>query len=224
MSAASSSACASHALLRSSRRSCYGRADERLDRLTSRIEELAMEAENRIILCYGHANMQQAARISDKTAFFLTGRYGRIRPDGEDSPCRMDRRTKIHSWGGLADAHPVWTSSWKLPTPPPPPKLIELGALCEDAISASLSTRWIKMNGNQCKARKWAGGRTLEREIDLQASARSRAVYEAPALQQQPVARDLAARSPRPLKMISDLERNRRTRPRTSRASRATSR
>ena len=40
---------------------------------TSKIEELAMELKERYTIIIVTHNMQQAARISDKTAFFLLG-------------------------------------------------------------------------------------------------------------------------------------------------------
>ena len=40
---------------------------------TSKIEELAMDLKNRYTIIIVTHNMQQAARISDKTAFFLLG-------------------------------------------------------------------------------------------------------------------------------------------------------
>ena len=45
---------------------------------TSKIEDLAIELKDRYTIIIVTHNMQQAARISDKTAFFPAGRYGRI--------------------------------------------------------------------------------------------------------------------------------------------------
>lgn len=74
---------------------------------TSRIEELAMELKKDYTIVMVTHNMQQAARISDKTAFFLLGdmvEFGRRR---RSSPCRRTVAPKITSRGGLADADPV---------------------------------------------------------------------------------------------------------------------
>ena len=72
-------------------------------------------------------------------------------------------------------------------------KLIEMGALCEDAISASMHT--LKNETDKQSAEKAAA---LEREIE--------SLCMKLLLQQQPVARDLRTISSA-LKMISDLER-----------------
>ena len=75
---------------------------------TSRIEELAMELKKDYTIVMVTHNMQQAARISDRTAFFLLGDSGRIRPDGEDLlHAAGPVAPKITSRGGLADAHPL---------------------------------------------------------------------------------------------------------------------
>ena len=60
---------------------------------TSKIEELATELkENYTIVMVTH-NMQQAARISDKTAFFLLGELVEMRPDGA---CVRHARGQAH--------------------------------------------------------------------------------------------------------------------------------
>ena len=79
-------------------------------------------------------------------------------------------------------------------------KLIEMGALCEDAISASMHT--LKNEADKKSAEKAAA---LEREIDHK-EREIESLCMKLLLQQQPVARDLRTISSA-LKMISDLER-----------------
>lgn len=79
-------------------------------------------------------------------------------------------------------------------------KLIEMGALCEDAISASMHT--LKNETDKQSAEKAAA---LEREIDHK-EREIESLCMKLLLQQQPVARDLRTISSA-LKMISDLER-----------------
>ena len=69
---------------------------------TSRIEELAMELKKDYTIVMVTHNMQQAARISDKTAFFLLGDMVEFGPTE-----KIFSMPKITSRGGLADAHPL---------------------------------------------------------------------------------------------------------------------
>lgn len=79
-------------------------------------------------------------------------------------------------------------------------KLIEMGALCEDAISASMHT--LKNETDKQSAEKAAA---LEREIDHK-EREIESLCMKLLLQQQPVARDLRTISAA-LKMITDMER-----------------
>lgn len=79
-------------------------------------------------------------------------------------------------------------------------KLIEMGALCEDAISASMHT--LKNETDKQSAEKAAA---LEREIDHK-EREIESLCMKLLLQQQPVARDLRQISAA-LKMITDMER-----------------
>jgi phosphate transport system ATP-binding protein len=66
---------------------------------TSKIEELAMELKKDYTIIIVTHNMQQAARISDKTAFFLMGElieYGRTE---RIFSFPMDRRTEDYITG-----------------------------------------------------------------------------------------------------------------------------
>ena len=51
---------------------------------TQRIEELVYQLKSRYTIVIVTHNMQQAARVSDRTAFFWLGTAGRIRADGPD--------------------------------------------------------------------------------------------------------------------------------------------
>ena len=66
---------------------------------TSKVEELAMELkENYTIIMVTH-NMQQAARISDKTAFFLLGELVEMGPTEQVFTTPVDKRTEDYISG-----------------------------------------------------------------------------------------------------------------------------
>ena len=60
---------------------------------TQRIEELIYQLKSEYTIVIVTHNMQQAARVSDRTAFFWLGRLDRVRPD----------RPHLHQPGGEAD-------------------------------------------------------------------------------------------------------------------------
>ena len=66
---------------------------------TSKIEELAMELKKNYTIIMVTHNMQQAARISDKTAFFLLGEM--VEMDSTDKIFSMpkDKRTEDYITG-----------------------------------------------------------------------------------------------------------------------------
>ena len=66
---------------------------------TSKIEDLAMELKKKYTIVMVTHNMQQAVRISDKTAFFLLGEV--IEYDKTEKLCRQIRKLKIILQGGL---------------------------------------------------------------------------------------------------------------------------
>ena len=78
---------------------------------TARIEELMQEIKTEYTIVIVTHNMQQAARVSDRTAFFTTevnpesdrrtGRAGRVQPDREDllQPRRRAHRAVRHRDG-----------------------------------------------------------------------------------------------------------------------------
>ena len=66
---------------------------------TSRIEELAMELKKDYTIVMVTHNMQQAARISDKTAFFLLGDRVEFGPTEKIFSMPQDRRTEDYITG-----------------------------------------------------------------------------------------------------------------------------
>ena len=66
---------------------------------TSRIEELAMELKKVYTIVMVTHNMQQAARISDKTAFFLLGDMVEFGPTEKIFSMPQDRRTEDYITG-----------------------------------------------------------------------------------------------------------------------------
>ena len=66
---------------------------------TSKIEELAVELKKKYTIIMVTHNMQQAARISDKTAFFLLGEM--VEMDNTDKIFSMprDKRTEDYITG-----------------------------------------------------------------------------------------------------------------------------
>ena len=66
---------------------------------TSRIEELAMELKKDYTIVMVTHNMQQAARISDKTAFFLLGDMVEFGPKEKIFSMPQDRRTEDYITG-----------------------------------------------------------------------------------------------------------------------------
>ena len=51
---------------------------------TAKVEELMQDLKKEFTLVIVTHNMQQAARVSEFTAFFILGRADRVRPDRED--------------------------------------------------------------------------------------------------------------------------------------------
>lgn len=66
---------------------------------TSRIEELTMELKERYTIVIVTHNMQQAVRISDRTAFFLLGELVECGPTGEIFSTPKDKRTEDYISG-----------------------------------------------------------------------------------------------------------------------------
>ena len=66
---------------------------------TSKIEDLAQELKDKYTIVIVTHNMQQAARISDKTAFFLLGELVEVGPTSEIFSTPADKRTEDYISG-----------------------------------------------------------------------------------------------------------------------------
>ena len=66
---------------------------------TSRIEELAVELKQHYTIVIVTHNMQQAARISDRTAFFLLGELVEVGPTAQIFSAPQDKRTEDYISG-----------------------------------------------------------------------------------------------------------------------------
>ena len=66
---------------------------------TSKVEELALELKDRYTIVIVTHNMQQAARISDKTAFFLLGELVEMGPTERLFSTPVDKRTEDYISG-----------------------------------------------------------------------------------------------------------------------------
>ena len=66
---------------------------------TSKVEELALELKDRYTIVIVTHNMQQAARISDKTAFFLLGELVEMGPTERVFSTPVDKRTEDYISG-----------------------------------------------------------------------------------------------------------------------------
>ena len=66
---------------------------------TSKIEDLAMELKDKYTIVIVTHNMQQAARISDKTAFFLLGEVVEYNNTSDLFANQRDERTESYITG-----------------------------------------------------------------------------------------------------------------------------
>ena len=66
---------------------------------TSQIEDLALELKNKYTIIMVTHNMQQAARISDKTAFFLLGEVVEFNQTAKIFNMPQDKRTEEYISG-----------------------------------------------------------------------------------------------------------------------------
>ena len=66
---------------------------------TSKVEELALELKKNYTIVIVTHNMQQAARISDKTAFFLLGELVEMGPTEQVFSTPVDKRTEDYISG-----------------------------------------------------------------------------------------------------------------------------
>ena len=158
---------------------------------TSKIEDLALELKEHYTVVMVTHNMQQAARISDNTAFFLLGELVEFGRTEQLFSAPADKRTEDYITGrfGQFDQQLALLNR----------ELIEMGALCEEVIA--LASKALTEGDPDMAARV----APLDTEID-QKERTIESLCLKLLLQQQPVARDLRQISAA-LKMITDMER-----------------
>ena len=162
---------------------------------TSKIEELAVQLKEQYTIVIVTHNMQQAVRISDRTAFFLLGEL--IECDGTEkffsAPVRQADGGLYHREVRLMRSR--FDEQLALLNR----ELIEMGALCEEAIAKAAKAL------SAADRRLAAQVAPLDSEIDRKERDIESLCLKL-LLQQQPVARDLRLISAA-LKMITDMER-----------------
>ena len=163
---------------------------------TSKIEELALELKKDYTIVMVTHNMQQATRISDRTAFFLLGEVVEFETTVRTScfPCRGTSVRRITLRGGLVDM----ATRFELQLEDLHVQLITMGSLCEKAISLSAQAV-------QGQAEDYAPQVLTDKIID----SKEREIENhcmSLLLHHHPVARDLREISAA-LKMVSDMER-----------------
>ncbi len=161
---------------------------------TSKIEDLAVELKKDYTIVIVTHNMQQAARISDKTAFFLLGEVIEFGETEQIFSMPKNKKTEDYITGGLVDMRNRFDEQLELLNV----ELIRMGALCEDAIS--YASRTLMGEGDFANEVYKADHEIDQKEREIE-SLCMRLL-----LQQQPVAKDLRQVSSA-LKMISDMER-----------------
>lgn len=97
---------------------------------TSHIEDLALELKDRYTIVIVTHNMQQAARISDKTAFSCWVRLLNITILQNCFPDHRTRKQKSILQGGLVDMRDVYTAKLSRLSD----EVLEMGNLCGQAI------------------------------------------------------------------------------------------
>ena len=159
---------------------------------TSKIEDLVIELKKEYTVIIVTHNMQQATRVSDKTAFFL---LGEVMKRKNCSPIQTISEQKTTLQGGSVKMRELYTQQLMTMKT----RLIQMGAMCEDAISCSVKGM---LNGDAELLKKVESTEMdinqMEREIER--------LCMRLLLMQQPVASDLRSVSSA-LKIISDLER-----------------
>ena len=162
---------------------------------TSKIEDLAAELKNQYTVVMVTHNMQQAARISDNTAFFLLGELVEFGKTEQLFPPPPTNGRRITSPGGLGKMRNKFDEQLLQLNH----EMIEMGALCEEVIALSSQAL---TEGDTALAAKVA---PLDSEIDHKEREIENLCLKL-LLRQQPVARDLRQISAA-LKMITDMER-----------------
>ena len=166
---------------------------------TSKIEDLAVELKSKYTVIMVTHNMQQAARVSDNTAFFLLGELVEFGKTEQLFSTPKDKRTEDYITRTVWLRRCVMRNKFDEQLEKLHVELIQMGAACEDAISAAAEAL---LKGDTALA-------DVAEEAEKDIDQREREVENLCLkllLQQQPVARDLREISAA-LKMISDLER-----------------
>ena len=164
---------------------------------TSKIEDLCMELKKDYTIIIVTHNMQQAARISDKTAFFLLGEVIEMGETDQIFSCRRMSVQKTISQEGLVDNKMrdyYEEQLTKLHT-----QMIAMGSLCEKAIADATKAL---TDGDIALAKEVMDGdaKINQQERDIEAMCIKLLLH------QQPVAGDLR-RVSAALKMVTDMER-----------------
>lgn len=162
---------------------------------TSKIEDLAAELKSKYTIIMVTHNMQQAVRISDKTAFFLLGEvveYGKVRSTVFRRKIKEQKNYITGRFGCMRNRFDRQLEQLNI-------EMIEMGALCEDMIH--LAGKLVDTKSKEMISRI----NDLEEEINQKERDIERRCMKL-LLQQQPVAGDLRVISAA-LKMVSDMER-----------------
>ena len=161
---------------------------------TSKIEDLAEELKKDYTIVMVTHNMQQAARISDKTAFFLLGEV--IEYGETEQIFSMPKNKKTEDY-----IREVWLMRMHFDQQLEELnlELIKMGALCERAIRRA-ADQLLNEKENEPQAVERIEDEINHKERDIENLCMKLL------LQQQPVAKDLRMISSA-LKMISDMER-----------------
>ena len=162
---------------------------------TAKVEELALELKKDYTIVMVTHNMQQAARISDRTAFFTAGRDCGVRKTEQIFSMPKDKRTEDYITGS------VWMMKTKFDEQLEEMhvELIKMGSLCEQAIT--LSSRALLGDEKSQVEQVYS----VDGEIDQQEREIENICMRL-LLLQRPFASDLRKISAA-LKMISDMER-----------------
>ena len=164
---------------------------------TSKIEDLATELKKDYTIVMVTHNMQQAARISDNTAFFLLGEVVEYSDTEQMFSMPRDKRTEDYITGRLVDD---MRNKFDEQLDNLNNELIKMGKLCERAISGAIK---ITMEDDHEELKR----EVLETDSEIDKKERDiESICMKLLLRQQPVARDLRVISSA-LKMISDMER-----------------
>jgi phosphate ABC transporter ATP-binding protein/phosphate transport system regulatory protein PhoU len=163
---------------------------------TSKIEDLATELKKDYTIVMVTHNMQQAARISDNTAFFLLGEVVEYSDTEQMFSMPRDKRRIILQEGLVDNMRNKFDEQLDNLNN----ELIKMGKLCEQAISGAIK---ITMEDDHEELKR----EVLDTDSEIDKKERDiESICMKLLLRQQPVARDLRVISSA-LKMISDMER-----------------